>query len=378
MRAITSRSQSLLFVCVAARESRRVRSRVRNHSQRCQHRMQSRDDEDVDVGLTCAGALDVDALASAFNSDCFAGITSHAQVDANRERFGANTTPAAKTYTAYDFVARALDDVTLRALIVSGALSLILEGSFGAGDRTSVSWLNGAAILLAVAVVVGVETWNNLSKQRSFAALNARSDAESVVSVTRFGSPRLLPRAEVVVGDVLNLDAGDVACVDARVIDSSAFMCDMSHITGESEECPASRDDVVYAGSRVTSGKGTALVIAVGTNSTQGKILQLTREGGGVGDGDAVNVETPLQARLARLAVSIGRVGIGAAALVGTILATSLTWEYYVTTGDFIPPIESAVEYLDVVVTAITIAVVSVPEVRLMRERLERFLWLID
>ena len=155
-------------------------------------------------------------------------------------------------------------------------------------------------------------------------------------------------------------------------------MCDMSHITGESEEFPASRDDVVYAGSRVTSGKGTALVIAVGTNSTQGKILQLTREGGGVGDGDAVNVETTLQARLARLAVSIGRVGIGAAALVGTILATSLTWEYYVTTGDVIPPIESAVEYLDVVVTAITIAVVSVPEVRLMRRRLERFLWLID
>lgn len=334
--------------------------------------MQSRDDEDVDV--VGDGALDVDALASAFNSDCFAGITSHAQVDANRERFGANTTPAAKTYTAYDFVAQALDDVTLRALIVSGALSLILEGSFGAGDRTSVSWLNGAAILLAVAVVVGVETWNNLSKQRSFAALNARSDAESVVSVTRFGSPRLLPRAEVVVGDILNLDAGDVACADARVIDSSAFMCDMSHITGESEECPASRDDVVYAGSRVTSGKGTALVISVGTNSTQGKILQLTREG----DGDAVNVETPLQARLARLAVSIGRVGIGAAALVGTILATSLTWEYYVTTGDVIPPIESAVEYLDVVVTAITIAVVSVPEVRLMRRRLERVLWLID
>ena len=327
-------------------------------------------DEDVVLEDSSTTDLGVDALASAFNSDCFSGIASASQVNTNRERFGTNATPPAKTYTAWDFARRALDDLTLRVLIASGALSLVLENTLNvtskAGDDArggSVSWLNGAAILLAVGIIVGVETWNNLSKQRSFAALNARSDAESVVSVTRFGSPRLIQKSDVVVGDVLNLDAGDVVPADVRVVDASAFMCDQSHATGESEDVPAMRDDFVVAGSRVTSGKGTALAVAVGERSTSGKILQLTLREGADAAGAGGDALTPLQARLANLAVAIGRVGVSAAVLVGTILAASLTWDYYVSTGRG-PPIESAVEYVEIIITSLTIVVVSVPEVR--------------
>jgi len=311
-------------------------------------------DEDVDVDMEFD--LDLDALAIAFDSDCTSGIPTSDIVNRNREKFGSNAPPPAKMKTAWDFAEAALDDLTIRVLIASGAISLALETNLDTGENAGVSWLNGAAILLAVVIIVAVETGNNLSKQSSFAKLNARNEEETLVSVTRSGSKRLISKNDVVVGDVINLDAGDVNPVDARVIDSSAFLIDKSHITGESEELPASRDEFIYAGSKITSGQGSVLAIAVGKRSSSGRIMELMN----MDDGSAL---TPLQTRLQKLAVEIGRFGIGAAALVGVILAGSLTWNYYTATGGP-PPIESLVEYLDIVITAITIVVVSVPEVR--------------
>lgn len=298
----------------------------------------------------------VDALASRLGSSCATGLEDASRVERNRAAYGANAARGRATKTTLDFAREALEDPTLIALAVSGAASLLLETRLVAtrgGDADEPAWLNGAAILLAVLVVVVVECVNNEQKQRAFMNLNAASEETSLSSVTRAGARTLVPRRDVVVGDVVDLQAGDVSPADALVCESADFLVDQSHITGESDESKKRPGDVVFAGSRVTSGRGSALSVAVGETSSCGEIAEMI----GVGGEDA----TPLQRRLQKLAFDIGSYGVAAAACVGTILAWKTTVD---AVGGTISGVETTVGYLDDVIVAVTIIVVSVPEVR--------------
>ena len=298
----------------------------------------------------------VDALASRLGSSCATGLEDASRVERNRAAYGANAARGRATKTTLDFAREALEDPTLIALAVSGAASLLLETRLVAtrgGDADEPAWLNGAAILLAVLVVVVVECVNNEQKQRAFMNLNAASEETSLSSVTRAGAQTLVPRRDVVVGDVVDLQAGDVSPADALVCESADFLVDQSHITGESDESKKRPGDVVFAGSRVTSGRGSALSVAVGETSSCGEIAEMI----GVGGEDA----TPLQRRLQKLAFDIGSYGVAAAACVGTILAWKTTVD---AVGGTISGAETTVGYLDDVIVAVTIIVVSVPEVR--------------
>ena len=298
----------------------------------------------------------VDALASRLGSSCATGLEDASRVERNRAAYGANAARGRATKTTLDFAREALEDPTLIALAVSGAASLLLETRLVATrgrDADEPAWLNGAAILLAVLVVVVVECVNNEQKQRAFMNLNAASEETSLSSVTRAGARTLVPRRDVVVGDVVDLQAGDVSPADALVCESADFLVDQSHITGESDESKKRPGDVVFAGSRVTSGRGSALSVAVGETSSCGEIAEMI----GVGGEDA----TPLQRRLQKLAFDIGSYGVAAAACVGTILAWKTTVD---AVGGTISGAETTVGYLDDVIVAVTIIVVSVPEVR--------------
>ena len=311
------------------------------------------------TGTETAGAEPrdaVDALASRLGSSCATGLEDASRVERNRAAYGANAARRRATKTTLDFAREALEDPTLIALAVSGAASLLLETRLVAtrgGDADEPAWLNGAAILLAVFVVVVVECVNNEQKQRAFMNLNAASEETSLSSVTRAGARTLVPRRDVVVGDVVDLQAGDVSPADALVCESADFLVDQSHITGESDESKKRPGDVVFAGSRVTSGRGSALSVAVGETSSCGEIAEMI----GVGSENA----TPLQRRLQKLAFDIGSYGVAAAACVGTILAWKTTVD---AVGGTISGAETTVGYLDDVIVAVTIIVVSVPEVR--------------
>lgn len=295
----------------------------------------------------------LNALARALNSKCDRGLETTGDVETNRRVWGANTMRPYPTKSIWDFALEALEDVTLRVLIISGALSLVLETSIG-GDDSEYSWANGAAILLAVCIIVVVECVNNNEKQRSFVNLNARSEQTNVASVLRGGNRELLRKSEVVVGDVVELQAGDVAPCDGLVIESAAFLVDQSHITGESDDIEKNRLSVIFAQSKVTSGRGSILSIGVGENSSSGQIAEMIYVG--------AEEFTPLQLQLQALAVKIGRWGISAALVVGFILTLSLVFDAIQGTG---PPIEAlGLDFLHIVIIAITIVVVSVPEVR--------------
>ena len=291
----------------------------------------------------------IESLAAALHSDCDSGLVSTDFIEENRSRFGANRVKPAKLKTIAEFARDALDDATLQVLIVSGVASLALETALEGEDY---GWLNGVAILCAVLIVVVVECVNNNEKQRSFVKLNAMSQEMTTASVTRFGHRRLVPKSDIVCGDVVELQAGDINPSDGVVIEAAApFLVDQSHITGESDDVEKRRCDVVFGGSKVTSGRASSLSIAVGKNSSSGEIADMISV---VGGGDL----TPLQLKLQDLAITIGRYGITAAVICGAILATPLL----VGAMDGLP-VGFGLDLLNVVIIVITIVVVSVPEV---------------
>src|SRR5699024_1850363 len=108
---------------------------------------------------------------------------------------------------------------------------------------------------------------------------------ERDVIVIRSGRAQQISIHEIVVGDLVHLETGDVIPVDGILIHGFSVQCDESSSTGESdfiEKIPALKgnidDSVIYdpfmlSGSKVSNGVGTFLVISVGENSSYGKIL---------------------------------------------------------------------------------------------------------
>ncbi len=158
------------------------------------------------------------------------------------------------------------------------------------------------------------------------AVLALRASLELVTTVIRDGRERVVPARELVVGDVISVREGDRVPADARVLDTQGLEVDESLLTGESATVAkgaeavapgthlAERSSMVYAGTGVTRGRATAVVVATGARTEQGVIADLV--------GRAAPPPTPLQIRLGRLARWMVVLGLGVTVvLAGAMLA---------------------------------------------------------
>lgn len=156
-----------------------------------------------------------------------------------------------------------------------------------------VDWVEGVAIVIAIAVVVGVSSLNDWQKERKFRQLDAEKDRRDV-KVLRQGAPCIVSVEDVVVGDVLFVEPGEIVACDAVFLRGHNVRCDESGATGESdmvrkatfEECwddlesnksgeklsGSHRDCFLLSGSKVLEGMGECVVIAVGPQSFNGKV----------------------------------------------------------------------------------------------------------
>ena len=156
--------------------------------------------------------------------------------------------------------------------------------------------------------------------------------------------------ADVLVGDLLLLDAGDVApadCVLVSTCDCAEVTVDESHLTGESDDVrkTSAGAPVLLSGSKVLEGQCEAVAVAVGVNSQAGLVTAMVRGQDGKGGGelpnyhpntdtDTVTTSTPvlstddktvLQGKLETLALAIGKVGFYAGAFVTLAMSASYT-----------------------------------------------------
>ncbi|ANZ74495.1 BA75_01427T0 [Komagataella pastoris] len=335
----------------------------------------------------CGG---IDALIDSLASNESLGLDPLLPDEDERiERYGENILPLKKTASLLRLLFEAFKDKILILLSVAAVISLALglyetfgqdpEHDAEGREIPKVEWVEGVAIIVAIAVVVVVSALNDWQKERQFSKLNAMKDEREVV-VFRGGAKTVISIYDVLVGDVLAVETGDVVPVDCVLIHGSCET-DESALTGEThtirkvaadqalkwynENIPKDSeidigdqkhipDPFLLSGSKLLSGMGRALVTSVGPNSIHGKILaslQVDTE------------ETPLQMRLSNLADGISKFGFLAALILFIILLIKFLAN--LAPGrrfhDITPALKGS-HVVDILITAITVIVVAVPE----------------
>jgi Ca2+-transporting ATPase len=291
---------------------------------------------------------------------------------ADRKRvYSDNRLPVRKPKNIFQLAWIAYNDKVLLLLTAAAIISLALGlyQTFGVAHEPGepkVEWIEGVAIIAAIAIVVVVGAANDWQKERQFVKLNRKKD-DRTIKVVRSGKLREISVYDIFVGDVVNLEAGDMIPVDGILIQGHGIKCDESSATGESDLLKKTAGDdafraiekhdnlkkidpFILSGAKVSEGVGTFLVTATGVHSSYGKTMMSLREDGEV---------TPLQSKLNVLATYIAKLG-GAAAL---LLFVVLFIEFLVRLkSSDATPAEKGQNFLDILIVAITVVVVAVPE----------------
>ncbi|EST09492.1 Cation-transporting P-type ATPase, N-terminal [Kalmanozyma brasiliensis GHG001] len=312
-------------------------------------------------------------------------------VDASEEDrvrvYGNNVLPERKSNSLLLLMWLALQDKILILLCVAAVVSLalgiytstlppeevacVVNGIETTCESIHIDWVEGLAILIAIIIVDLVGSVNDYQKERQFKKLNAKKEQRDV-KVLRQGKPALMSVYDVVVGDILQLEPGEIVPCDGIFLRGHNVKCDESGATGESDmirkvtydECitdleearrknekPKNRDCFLISGSKVLEGVGEYVVIAVGPTSFNGKLMLSLRS-------DAE--DTPLQSKLNRLADLIAWLGSTA----GIVLFTALMIRFFVHLAQ--EPNRSsndkAQDFINILIIAVTVVVVAVPE----------------
>ncbi|XP_039941692.1 plasma membrane calcium-transporting ATPase 4 isoform X1 [Hirundo rustica] len=221
-------------------------------------------------------------------------------LEKRRQVFGQNFIPPKKAKTFLQLVWEALQDVTLIILEIAAIISLVLsfyhppggdnelcgQSTGGVEDEgeSQAGWIEGAAILFSVIIVVLVTAFNDWSKEKQFRGLQSRIEQEQKFTVIRKGQVIQIPVAEIVVGDIAQIKYGDLLPADGILIQGNDLKIDESSLTGESDQVKKSmdKDPMLLSGTHVMEGSGRMVVTAVGINSQTGIIFTLL----GAGEGD--------------------------------------------------------------------------------------------
>jgi len=239
-------------------------------------------------------------------------------------------------------------DFIIQLLLAACFVSLVV----GLIDDPQEGWIESVAIIIAVVIVVSVSSVQDYLKELQFRKLNAETQRYQV-TVLRSGILHSLWIDEIVVGDLLHLNPGDIAPADGVLVKSYGIFADESMLTGESVNVEKSQNNpFVIAGSIIAEGTGEMIICAVGSNSTSGKSRKLVLDEG-------VEEKTPLQEKLEVVAKQIGY--LGAVAAVCIFLALMIIEVINAgKEGEWTS--ENTELVLTAFIIAITILVVAIPE----------------
>lgn len=328
---------------------------------------------------------------------------------ADREHyFGRNVLPKRKPKSIFELMWIALQEKILILLLIAAVVSIGLgiyedygiehtpvdkvdrNYNIYKGTDPKISWVEGVAILVAVIIVVMVGSINDYQKEAQFRKLNAKKE-DREVKVIRNGETVLVSVFDIVVGDILHLEPGDVIAADGIFLGGHNLKCDESAMTGETdaikkvtfeelqrlEEADAAAhkesrietnhegieviqepqhgvhgaDPFIISGSKVLEGVGVYVVTGVGENSFHGKTMMSLR---------TESEDTPLQVKLNHLAEQIAKLGSLAALLMLIVLFIRF-FVNFKTKGN--PGGAKIVQGLvDIVIASVTVVVVAVPE----------------
>lgn len=285
----------------------------------------------------------------------FQGLNSK-QVEESRKKYGENILTEIPPDPLWKKILEGFKDPMIMILLVALAVQVVL---FFLGQA---EWFEPVGILIAILIANGVASVSESKQEGKATALKAEELAKETAKVYRDGKLEEIHVTEVVVGDIVFLQAGDKIPADGEIC-GGTIMVDQASLNGETEEakkteCPENNEynvkDLlnkyyVYRGTVVVSGEAFLQVKVVGDKTLFGELALEVQED---------TRETPLQVKLGKLAKQISTFGyIGAICIVVGMLAKNLL------TGSIPQDIYGWIRLImDAITVAVTIIVCAVPE----------------
>lgn len=278
------------------------------------------------------------------------------QVAESRRQHGRNVLTPPKRTPLWKLYLDKFRDPIIQILLVAAAVSLIFSIING-------EYMETVGIFLAIFLATTIGFYFECDAAKKFSLLTALGE-EQPVKVRRNGKVMEVPRCDVVVGDVILLETGDEVPADGRLIDVNELQINESSLTGEpiadkSLDPEGDGDDhgayprnVVLRSSMVMSGRGEAVVTAIGDATEIGKVARKSTE--------STAVKTPLNMQLDKLAKFVSKIGLTvsfvafAIFLIHDILVNPL-WEG----NDYLRMAQVVLKYF---MMAVTLIVMAVPE----------------
>jgi P-type Ca2+ transporter type 2C len=275
-----------------------------------------------------------EAVARALRSDASLGLAA-AEADQRRRDAGPNELTERPRRPAWRMAVDQVANTIIMVLIVAALVTIFVGDPRDTVVISVVVLLNGA-----------IGFYQEHSAEQAMAALKRL--AVSTAHIIRGGEPRIIASRDVVPGDLLRLEAGDVVAADARLVESPGLRINEAPLTGESvpvdkdagavvtADAPlADRSTMVFKGTAVAAGRGLAIVTATGMLTELGHIARLL-------EGQAP--PTPMQRRLSALGRQIA---IAACALCGVV---------------FLIGVLRGESWTTMLLTAVSLAVAAIPE----------------
>lgn len=160
----------------------------------------------------------------------------------------------------------------LRILCIAAVVSLVLGI---ATDGFAEGWIEGFSILLAVIIITVVASGNNYMKEKQFRKLNEVASRKNI-NVVRNGKILNMSVFELLVGDIVFIETGEILSVDGVVIEANRLSIDQSSMTGETNSVKKESFEVnknsncfLVSGTKVVEGTGKMLVLTVGVNTVE-------------------------------------------------------------------------------------------------------------
>jgi Ca2+-transporting ATPase len=304
------------------------------------------DDAPAAMALTFAHAHPIDDLLRRVATDPGAGLSA-ADAASRLERDGRNELPSPPAPSALKRILAQFANPIVLTLLGAAIIALV-EGIGRTGESTLSRYGDAIAIFLIVALnaVLGF-----YQERQAEAALDALQKMQTPHARVRRGDKvQVILASELVVGDLLELEAGDAVPADARVIHSIDLASEEAALTGESmpvgkdaaafvpEDAPlGDRSTMLFVGTNVVRGKGRAIVVATAVRTELGKLSELMRQ--------AEGGKTPLEDKLD----TFGKKILWACLLLSALLFARGMWK-----GDR--------SWTDLLLEAVSLAVAAIPE----------------
>ena len=160
----------------------------------------------------------------------------HVTLAQRRLAYGSNVIPANPQTSIWELIWDARHDKILCMLVFAATVSLAvgLYEDFGTDTEQKIHWIEGASIFIAVFLVVTITAFNDYQKEKQFRKLNAKKE-DRHIKVVRDGTEQQISIHDILVGDIVIVEPGDLVCADGLVLDSHLLACDESGATGESD-----------------------------------------------------------------------------------------------------------------------------------------------